>query len=250
MGSRIAFVAVGIWWLGFGYFALSRLPNGTAAATITTTQNVFAEGYKELLKVWQQLKKLKVLKRFLLAFFFYNTAVQTVMVVAALYGKNELLIPEANLIGTIVIIQLVAIIGANVISRLSAKYGNINTLIAVVLFWIIMCFAAYYAPVGSVNTFYLLGALIGFVMGGVQSLSRSTYAKFMPQTLDTASFFSFYDVTEKLGVVIGLLCYGLLTDFSGSQRNSVLALSVFFAIGAILLMYTAKALKTNTHATT
>jgi UMF1 family MFS transporter len=164
--------------------------------------------------------------------------VQTVMLVAAIYGKGELELPTKNLIVAILIIQLIAIPGAYAISWLSSKIGNIKTLMMLVILWIILCIAAYFMPKGGVYEFYALGAFVGFIMGGVQSLSRSTYAKLMPETKDTVSFFSFYDVTEKFAAVIGIVTFGFLTDLTGSQRNSTLALATFFVIGFFLLVYT------------
>jgi len=167
------------------------------------------------------------------------------MLVAALYGKSELEIPTDNLIIAILIIQLIAIPGAFTISWLSSKIGNLKTLMTVVVLWILICIAGYFVPKGGIYEFYALGAAVGFVMGGIQSLSRSTYAKLMPETKNTASFFSFYDVTEKIAAVIGIFSFGYITELSGSQRNSVLASATFFIIGLLLLFYAA-ALKKKT----
>ena len=242
---RIGFLLVGVWWWGFGQFSLRRLPKPVAAGSGDLQQGILSKGYRELQKVWNQLKHIPALKRFLFAFFFYNMGVQTVMLVASLYGKSELDIPTTNLIIAILIIQLIAIPGALVISRLSEKIGNIKTLMTVVVLWIVICIAAFLIPKGSVYLFYTLGAAVGFVMGGIQSLSRSTYAKLMPETRDTTSFFSFYDVTEKIAAVIGIFLFGYITELTGSQRNSVLALATFFVIGLFLLWY-ASALKKKT----
>src|SRR5260221_7056772 len=244
-GSQISFFLVGVWWWGFGQFSLRRLPKPIAAGSGDLQQGILSKGYRELQKVWNQLKHIPALKRFLFAFFFYNMGVQTVMLVASLYGKSELDIPTTNLIIAILIIQLIAIPGALVISRLSEKIGNIKTLMTVVVLWIVICIAAFLIPKGSVYLFYTLGAAVGFVMGGIQSLSRSTYAKLMPETRDTTSFFSFYDVTEKIAAVIGIFLFGYITEMTGSQRNSVLALATFFVIGLLLLWY-ASALKKKT----
>lgn len=237
-GSRVSFLAVGIWWLCFGYFSLSRLPKPIAAGSAASNGNTITGGYQELMKVWKQVKQMPVIKRYLGAFFFYNMGVQTVMLAATLYGKSELEIPVANLIIAILLIQLVAIPGAFFISRLSGRIGNFKALMVVVFFWILICIAAYFLPKGAIVQFYILGACVGFVMGGIQSLSRSTYSKLMPETKDTASFFSFYDVTEKVAVVIGMFSFGYITELTGSQRGSVLALMSFFFIGLIIL-YTA-----------
>ncbi len=164
--------------------------------------------------------------------------VQTIMLIATLYGKTELGIPTTNLIVSILIIQLIAIPGAYAISHLSSKSGNLQALITVVILWIGFCYIGYLIPHGNINAFYGLASGVGFVMGGIQSLSRSTYSKLMPVTKDTTSFFSFYDVTEKLASVIGLLSFGYIIELSGSQRNSVLALMTFFAIGLIMLTIT------------
>ncbi|HEX7904013.1 MAG TPA: MFS transporter [Chitinophagaceae bacterium] len=242
---RFSFFLVGIWWWGFGQFSLSRLPKSIPAGNGDLQHNVLSKGYKELQKVWKQVLQLPTLKRYLIAFFFYNMGVQTVMLVAALYGKGELEIPTSNLIIAILIIQLIAIPGAIIISRLSSKIGNLKTLMTLVVLWIGICIAAFFMPKGGIYEFYALGAIVGFVMGGIQSLSRSTYAKLMPETKDTTSFFSFYDVTEKIAAVVGIFSFGFITEYSGSQRNSVLALMTFFIIGFFLLIYTKKADQTN-----
>ena len=237
-GSRISFLLVGVWWLVFGYFSLFRLPKPIAAGNTASQNNIITDGYKELIKVWKQLKQMPVIKRFLGAFFFYNMGVQTVMLAATLYGKSELEIPVVNLIIAILLIQLVAIPGAFFISKLSGRIGNFKALMIVIFFWILICIAAYFVPKHAIVQFYILGACVGFVMGGIQSLSRSTYSKLMPETKDTASFFSFYDVTEKVAVVIGMFSFGYITELTGSQRGSVLALAVFFVIG-LLILFTA-----------
>jgi MFS transporter, UMF1 family len=239
-GSRISFVLVGLWWLGFGYYSYVRLPKSSPAGNLKDNTNIFSQGYKELAKVWKELKGMPVIKKFLTSFFFYNMGVQTVMLAATLYGKSELKIPTTNLIGAILLIQLVAIPGALLISKLSSKIGNIQALMVVVAFWVLICIAGYYIPTGGIIEFYVLGACVGFVMGGIQSLSRSTYSKLMPETKDNASFFSFYDVTEKVAVVIGMISYGYITELTGTQRNSILALTLFFFTGLIFLFITLK----------
>ncbi|MCW3088306.1 MAG: major facilitator superfamily 1 [Sediminibacterium sp.] len=240
--SQVSFLLVGIWWWGFGQFSLSRLPKGEPLEQ-NKQGNVFTNGYKELNKVWEQLKHLPVLKKYLGAFFFYNMGVQTVMLAATLYGKSELNIPTQNLILAILIIQLIAIPGAYLIAKLSQKIGNFQALMVTVALWIVLCIIGYLLPRDGIYEFYGLAILVGFVMGGIQSLSRSTYAKLMPETKDTTSFFSFYDVTEKIAIVIGMFSFGYINELTGSQRNSVLALVVFFAIGLILLVAAAKGQK-------
>jgi UMF1 family MFS transporter len=237
---RLSFLLVGFWWFGFAQIPLSNLPVNKPQLT-DPAQSAITNGYKELQKVWRQLKMLPALKRFLLAFFFFDMSVQTIMLAAALYGKSELQVPTTNLIIAIVLIQLVAIGGAYIISKLSESVGNIKALMICVAVWIGLCYYGFLIPAHDVYQFYLLATGIGFVMGGIQSLSRSTYAKLMPVTKDTTSFFSFYDVTEKICIVIGIFSFGLITELTGSQRSSVLAMIVFFVLGLLFLFYTLRA---------
>ena len=237
--SQISFLLVGVWWIGFGWLAIARLPDGKGVRG-AHTKNLLTQGYKELHKVWLELKTQPTLKRFLTAFFFYNMGVQTVMLAATLYGKSELNIPTTNLILAILIIQVVAIPGAHIMAKFASKWGNFNTLMTAVVIWIGGCIMGYYLPRNSVIPFYTLAVVVGFVMGGIQSVSRSTYSKLMPVTHDTTSYFSFYDVTEKIAIVIGMFSFGYINELTGSQRNSVLALTIFFIIGFILLYRTSK----------
>jgi UMF1 family MFS transporter len=243
MPARFSFLLVGIWWFGFAQFTLTRMPKGTPAA-FRPEKNIFANGFIELRNVFKQLKHLLILKRFLLAYFFYNMGVQTIMLVAALFGSKQLHLPTDKLIITILIIQIVAIGGAYLVARLSQVFGNFQTLLAVIIVWIIVCIGAYQIAVLSdkgINAeiyFYVLAAVVGLVMGGIQALSRSTYSKLMPVTKDTTSFFSFYDVTEKISIVIGMFSFGLIEENTGNMKNSVLVVMTFFIIGFILLLFT------------
>jgi UMF1 family MFS transporter len=232
--ARLSFLLVGLWWIGFAQIPFNRLPNGNAKSA-GQQASVLRSGFIELGKVWQQVKQMPLLKRYLPAFFFYSMGVQTIMLAAAGFGAKVLHLPTENLIIIILIIQIVAIAGANLMSGLSAKYGNVTVLTFVVVIWILICFAAYF--VSSATQFYMLAAVVGLVMGGIQSLSRSTYSKFLPQAItDTASFFSFYDVTEKLAIVAGMFSFAFIEDLTGSMRNSILALGVFFVLGLLMLI--------------
>ena len=235
MPARISFVLVGIWWLGFAQFPLRVLPSGNINTARNNT-NVFKTGFMELKKVWQQVKHMPVLKRFLYSFFWYSAGIQTVFLAATQFGAKELHLPTDKLIITIMIIQLVAIPGAIIISRISEKFGNFKTLIGVVTIWVALCAGGYFITTDV--QFYILGAVVGLVMGGIQSLSRSTYANLMPETKDTASFFSFFDVTEKIALVLGMFSFAYVEELTGSMRNSVLALMVFFFFGLIFLIWT------------
>ncbi|WP_428331375.1 MFS transporter [Mucilaginibacter sp.] len=232
--ARLSFLLVGVWWIGFAMIPYTVLPKGEPNSGAQDV-NVLSGGFKELVKVWHKVKTMPTLKRYLPAFFFYSMGVQTIMLVAANFGAKELLLPEKSLILIILIIQIVAIAGANIMSRLSDKYGNTRVLIGVVLIWIMACIAAYLTT--TATQFYLLAVVVGMIMGGIQSLSRSTYSKYLPQDIpDTASYFSFYDVTEKLAIVIGLFTFGFVEELTSSMRNSALILAIFFVIGLLLLI--------------
>lgn len=231
---RWTFLLVGIWWFGFAQITFKRLPKSFPSEKHGRNVNFMVGGFIELKKVFLQMLKMAVLKRFLFAFFFYNMGVQTVMLAATIFGSKVLNLPSTTLIMTVVAIQLVAIAGAYLMSWLSKMFGNLQTLIGVVIFWIAICVGGYYMQ--TEYHFYILAVAVGLVMGGIQSLSRSTYSKLMPVTNDTASFFSFYDVTEKIAIVIGLSAFGYIEEVTGTMRDSVLSLVVFFTIGLIGLI--------------
>ena len=233
---KLTFLLVGVWWVAFAQITFNALPINSVSER-KARKNVLTNGFHELKKVWDQMIHMPVLKSFLTAFFFYSMGVQTVMLVAIDFGIKELKLEDQKLIITAVIIQLVAIVGAVGMSKLSARIGNIRVLILTVILWIGVCIAGYF--ITTEMHFYIIAALVGLVMGGIQSMSRSTYSKFMPETKDTASFFSFYDVTEKLAIVIGLFSFGFIEGITKSMRNSLLVLIVFFVIGLVALFMTA-----------
>ncbi|NRF38133.1 MFS transporter [Pedobacter foliorum] len=231
---RLSFLLVGIWWIGFAQIPFKKLPAGSPNYS-AINKSVVRSGFQELSKVWKQLSHMKVLKMFLLAFFFYSMGVQTIMLAAAGFGEKTLQLGTSKLIVTILIIQLVAILGAMMMSHFAKKIGNVRVLIFVVLVWIAACYCAYF--ITNEYQFYGLAAIVGLIMGGIQSLSRSTYSKYLPSdTPDTASFFSFYDVTEKMAIVIGLFSFAYIEEATGDMRNSIIALASFFIIGLVFLL--------------
>jgi len=239
--SQLSFLLTGIWWFGFSQITFARLPKGTPVKEFQPS-NIITNGFKELAKVWNQAKQMPLLKRYLLAFFLYSMGVQTVMLAATLFASQEIRLPESKLIISLLIIQIVAIAGAYIMAKLSDKFGNIKVLMFTVSLWIGICVSAYYTT--TEIQFYILATVVGLVMGGIQSLSRSTYSKIMPPTHDTASFFSFYDVTEKVAIVIGMFSFGFVHEITGNMRNAIFALIVFFLLGLIFLF---SALKKTSH---
>ncbi len=236
--TKLSFIMVGIWWMGFSQYSFFHLPRGTTKGK-KVTRTVVLNGFQELKTVLAKLWQMPVLKWYLLAFFIYNMAVQTVMIVATYFGEEEIAWGSAEkrtigLITSILLIQLVAIAGATITSRASERYGNIKTLIVINIMWLAICCYAYF--IVTPMQFYITAAFVGMVMGAIQALSRSTYSKFLPETKDTTSFFSFYDVAEKIGIVIGMFLYGFIAQVTGSMRNSVLFLGLLFLIGIFLLI--------------
>lgn len=234
---RYSFLMVGIWWLGFSQYTYYYLPNQSTGKRIH--KDLFFKGFAELKKVGLQIQKMHGLKQYLGAFFVYSMAVQTIMIIAAYFGEKEVDwgSPSARttgLIGSILLIQLIAVLGAYLTSKASAFFGNLKVLFILNLAWICICIDAYF--IATPMDFYIAACCVGLIMGGIQSLSRSTYSKLIPQDVaDTTSFFSFYDVAEKIGIVIGMFTYGFIADVTGKMQNAILFLILFFALGAFLL---------------
>ncbi|PIE86702.1 MAG: MFS transporter [Bacteroidetes bacterium] len=250
---RYAFALVGIWWVGFSQITYRVLPKNVYNKKVD--KGIIKKGLLELKMVFKEFKKIKELKRYIASFFFFNTGVQTVMLMATLYASREIFqIPPAlkvtmtqaeidahdaeagtGLIVAILLIQILGALGAFLISRLSERIGNLKALTIVVFFWIPLCVFAYFIPVGGHLQFYFLASGVGVVMGGVQSLSRSTYAKLLPDTQDHASYFSFYDVTEKIGIVFGTFFFGFMEYLMDDIRASILSIIFFFVVGLLLI---------------
>ncbi|MDY0342520.1 MAG: MFS transporter [Lentimicrobium sp.] len=236
--ARISFVTVFLWWIGFSLITFNRLPRYTFRKRRKDKEtNIFFEGYRELDRVFHQVRKSKPLSAYLIGFFFVMMGLLTVMFMAATYGEKELGLKDEVLIPTILIIQLVGMGGAWLFARLSARWGNLKALMLSVGVWIFICIGAYF--VINALQFMIAAFFIGLVMGGTQALARSTYSKMLPETTtDHTSYFSFFDVMEKLATVAGTFSFGIIEALTGSMRYSVLAIGVFFMIGMTFLLFT------------
>lgn len=241
--AKFSFLLVGIWWMGFAQYTFKHLPSKAHKAHGSDKSALLSKGFKELRIVFGQIKQMPQLKRFLSSYFFYNMGVQTIMVVAVLFARNEIdwgLGEDAEkkkttaLIISILIIQFVGIAGSFLFSWLSTKIGNIKSLMISICIWIFICVFTFLIVRTPVQ-FYIVAFLVGLVMGGVQSLSRSTYSKYLPETDDNTSYFSFYDVIEKLGMIIGTISFGVISQVTGGMRNSILTLIIYFILGLILI---------------
>jgi len=229
--ARISFLTVFLWWIGFAQITFSRLPKYTYGRAKNEGHALWY-GYHELRTVFKQVRSSLRLSLFLTGFFFTMMGLLTVMFMAATFGEKELHLDESVLIPTILVIQLVGMLGAWLFARLSERFGNIRALLISVTMWVMICIGAYY--ITNAAGFITVAFFIGIVMGGTQSLARSTYSKMLPETTEHTSFFSFYDVMEKLATVAGTFSFGLIELITGSMRYSVMAISVFFVMGMVL----------------
>ena len=248
---KYSFLLTGLWWMGFAQYTFRNLPGKNNVSQNKSSDGLIFKGFKELRFVFNQIKQIVQLKRFLISYFFYNMGVQTIMVVAVLFARNEIDwgIGEAaekskttSLIVSILIIQFIGILGAIVFSRLSRVIGNIRSIMISIAIWIFLCIYTYLIVRLPIH-FYIVAVIVGFIMGGIQSLSRSTYSKMLPQTNESTSFFSFFDVLEKLGMIIGTISFGLISEILGGMRPSILSLILFFVIGFIGLLFVTKKVK-------
>lgn len=234
---RFAFPLVSLWWIGFAGYSFARLPK--AQATSKQEGNIILKGYREVYKVWKEIQANIPLKRYLFSFFMFNMAVQTIMVMAVAFANKEVRgIKSQDLIISILIIQFIGILGAYLLSKISGFIGNLKSIGIAIIIWIGLCLGVYYL-VYEPWQFYIAAAIVGLVMGGIQSLARSTYSKLLPETKDLTSYFSFYDLAEKIGLAIGTLTFGMIEGFL-DIRTSILALVIFFIIGFIILLFIPK----------
>lgn len=228
-----AFPMVATWWVLFALYTFSVLPNALKREK-SHEGSIIKSGFRELRGVWRDIKSRVRLKRYLASYFMFNMAVQTVMIMATAFANKEIIgIKTADLIVSILIIQFVGILGSILFSRLSMSIGNIKTLAVTIVIWMLLCCYVYFFVYKPWH-FYIAAGVVGLVMGGIQSVARSTYSKMLPETEDNASYFSFFDVSEKIGLAIGTFSFGLIEAFT-DIRTSVVALVAFFALGLIML---------------
>jgi UMF1 family MFS transporter len=237
LAPRISFLTVGIWWIGFAQVTFRRLPYNLHNRK--PDRDYIFKGYQELKKVVNELKDQPVMLNFLTSFFLYSVGVQSIILLATIYGKTEIGLPTSSLILTIIVIQLVGVIGAYFFSRLSKRIGNINALKITIFIWTAASLSAYFLDKNDPNVqikFYVISGFIGLVLGAIQTLSRSTYSKLLPEnTLDPTTYFSFFDVTEKIAIVWGTFIFGLAIAITDSMRLSILLLCLFFVVSFIVL---------------
>ncbi len=237
--ARISFLSVGIWWLVFSQYTFYVLPNNVYDIKPEKRKGFLLNGFKQLKNVFNELKHYDKLKKFLASFFLYSLAAQTIFYVAGLFGSKELGLDSGRLIMTILVIQIVGIIGALGFSKISKYIGNIKALQVILAIWIGITIGAFSLNKNNPDVashFYILAGFVGLVMGSIQALSRSTYSKMIPeQTTQHATYFSFYDFTEKIAIVLGTFSFGLLEAITGSMKSAILLMSFVFLISIIIL---------------
>ncbi len=229
--TRLSFLMVGFWWVLFAQIPFRVLRDNPAH---THKGNLLKKGFEEVLKVWAYIKQDASMRMYLLAFFFFNMGVQTIMLLATSFGQEELGLQTGELIAVLLVIQLVAIGGAYLFAYLAGHFGNKLAISTMLVVWAGICLVAYF--VKEAAHFYALAAVVGLMMGGIQSLSRSTFSRLIPpESNDTASFFSFFNVADKIAYAGGTFVFALIVQLTGSMRNGALAMSVFFVVGLIIL---------------
>jgi len=235
IAMKYSFISVGFWWIIFSQYTFYHLPNTSEKKEIV--KDVIFNGFKELKEVWDELKNIIIIKKFLIAFFVYSSALQTVLIIATYFGEQEITWDEGaktkGLIISILLIQLIAIFGAMLTAKISKKIGNIRTLLILNLIWACLCVGAYF--INKPIEFYMAAGAVGMVMGGIQALSRSTFSKMIPETENPTSYFSFFDVSQKVSIVFGMTLFAFLDQMTGSMRISILVFVFIFLIGAFLL---------------
>ena len=234
---KYSFVLVGLWWLLFSQYSFYHLPKGNKGVKLP--KNVIWNGFRELKGVYKIIRSSKQFTRFLTAFFVFSFSLQTVLFIASYFGVTEIEWSSSaeqttGLIISIILIQIIAIFGAILFTKAAEKFGNIIVLTIAIASWSLVCGYAYF--INTPNEFYLIAGFVGLLMGGTQTIARATYSLFIPESKDTTSFFSFYDVTEKIGIVIGMILYAVAAQITGNVRFSVLIFMFFFLLGAILLL--------------
>lgn len=229
--ARLGFLLVGLWWLLFSQVSFRVLPKGER---LKWNNSFIARGNKEVKKVFDEVKKDKSISNYLISFFFFSAGVQTVVYVASVFASKVLNFAPEELIKLILLIQVVAIIGAYLMTFISKSIGNKKTMILQIFIWMVICAVA--SQVENKDAFYIIAAFVGMVIGGIQSLARSSYSKMIPREDDLTSYYSFLDILYKLSIVVGTFAFGIVEDITGDMRNSILLLSFFFII-AIFFMF-------------
>ncbi|WP_431782515.1 MFS transporter [Streptomyces chumphonensis] len=230
---RICLASAGLWWAVFTLVPLRRLrerPGAVRGARLS-----LGGGFRQLGQTVRELRRYPLTLMFLLAYLLYNDGVQTVITQASVFGSEELGMEQESLIGAILLVQVLAIFGALGLGRLAERYGAKRTILGSLVAWTGTVAAGYFLPSGEPLWFFVLAAAIGMVLGGTQALSRSLFAQLVPRGKE-AEYFSLYEVSDRGTSWLGPLVFGLTYQLTGSYRDAIISLVVFFVLGFVLLL--------------
>jgi UMF1 family MFS transporter len=240
--SRISIAGAGVWWLLFSIVTLRRLPDEgepqPLPARLADRSRLSAYARIGFGATWETTKKLldfRALLLFVVAYFLYNNGINTIIAVTGAYAVDTLELATTEIVITFLIVQFVAFGGALFFGWLAGKIGTKPAIVISLFIWIGISIAGYLLPVGKAAPLYVLGAVVGLVLGGSQALSRSLYGSMIPEE-SSAEFFGFFTVFSKASAVAGTTVFALVSGFTGSGRPAILSVVGFFVVGLILLM--------------
>lgn len=242
LAVRISFLAASLWWGLFALITFSLVRTRGAAKEIPPNKSLVTIGFSEIWETLKELYRLKYTMRFLIAYLFYNDGIQTVILQSSVFISYELFtskgLPEDNSFLLLIFLaaQISALVGAIVFERLARIIGSKKTIIISLIIWCGIVIYAY-AFFQSMWQAWLMGSLIGLVLGAAQALSRSLYSQMIPKGRE-ASFFGLYEISEKGTSWMGTLLFTIIVGATGSFRHAILGLMVFFIVGSLILLFT------------
>jgi MFS transporter, UMF1 family len=233
--ARISVLSAGVWWALFTVVPLLGLRSRRTVPPIAPGTSVLVAGFRQLAITLREVRALPLTLFFLVAYVFYNDGIQTVIALAAVYGDEELRLGSQTLIVAILMVQFVAFVGALALGRLARVIGPKRTVLGSLVAWTVTVTIGYFVPAREPVLFFLLAALIGFVLGGSQALSRSLFSQLIPQGKE-AEYFSLYEISDRGTSWFGPLLFGIVYQTTGSYRAAIISLVVFFVGGFFLLL--------------
>jgi MFS transporter, UMF1 family len=228
---RICLASAGLWWGAFTLVPLRRLRDRRVAPS---GEGAVGSGWRQLTATLRDMRRHPLTLSFLLAYLIYNDGVQTVISQASVYGSEELDLDQATLITAVLLVQVLAVAGALGMGRLARTHGAKRTILASLAVWTLILAAGYFLPAGKPVWFFALAGAIGLVLGGSQALSRSLFSHLVPRGKE-AEYFSAYEMSDRGLSWLGPLVFGLAYQLTGSYRDAIISLVVFFALGFVLL---------------
>ncbi|MFE4373473.1 MFS transporter [Streptomyces sp. NPDC056835] len=228
---RICLASAGVWWGAFTLVPLRRLRD---RRVVRDGAGAVGSGWRQLIATLRDMRRHPLTLSFLLAYLLYNDGIQTVISQASVYGSEELGLDQTTLITAVLLVQILAVAGALGMGRMARSYGAKRTILGSLAVWTLILGAGYFLPSGAPVAFYALAAAIGLVLGGSQALSRSLFSHLVPSGKE-AEYFSAYEMSDRGLSWLGPLVFGLAFQLTGSYRDAIISLVIFFALGFVLL---------------